>query len=96
LAGAVHGDIRCDGAVDATDSLGILREVAGLPQISQHEPCPNLGDPVDGRVFGDLLCNGVIDSVDALAVLRFVAGLSQLPRGAACPDVGEVVLALRR
>ncbi len=87
----VHGDIRCDGEVDATDSLGILREVAGLPQIAQTEPCPDLGVNVAGRIFGDVLCNGGIDSVDALAVLRFVAGLSPLPKGAGCPAVGEEV-----
>lgn len=87
----VQGDIRCDGEVDATDSLGILRDVAGLPQIAQTEPCPDLGDNVDGRIFGDVLCSGGIDSVDALAVLRFVAGLPPLPAGIGCPAVGEEV-----
>ncbi len=87
----VHGDIRCDGKVDATDGLGILREVAGLPQIAQTPPCPNLGDNVGGRIFGDVLCNGGIDPVDALAVLRFVAGLPPLPAGIGCPAVGEEV-----
>jgi hypothetical protein len=87
----LHGDIRCDGEVDATDSLGILREVAGLSQISQTEPCPDLSDMVDGHMFGDLLCNGTIDAVDALAVLRFVAGLPGITPGMGCPAVGEEV-----
>jgi plastocyanin len=85
----LHGDVRCDGAVDATDSLGILREVAGLSQISQTEPCPDLSDMVNGHLFGDLLCNGMIDAVDALAVLRFVAGLPPIVGGPGCPVVGE-------
>jgi CSLREA domain-containing protein len=87
----LHGDVRCDGEVDATDGLGILREVAGMPHISHTEPCPDLGDRVDGRIFGDVLCNGGIDAVDALAILRFVAGLPPLPAGIGCPDVGEEV-----
>ena len=88
LPGLIHGDIRCDGGVDATDGLGILREVAGMAQITQTEPCPDLGDNVGGRIFGDVLCNGVIDSVDALAILRFVAGLPPLPAGIGCPAIG--------
>ena len=87
----LHGDIRCDGGVDATDGLGILREVAGMTQIAQTEPCPDLGDNLEGRIFGDVLCNGGIDAVDALAVLRFVAGLPPLSAGIGCPDVGEEV-----
>lgn len=87
-AGSVHGDVRCDGHVDATDGLGILRKVAGMAQISQTEPCPDLGDMPGGRIFGDILCNGGIDAVDALAILRFVAGLPPLPAGPGCPAVG--------
>ena len=90
-AGAIHGDIRCDGTVDATDGLGILRHVAGLPHISHTEPCPHIGDDVGGRIYGDVLCNGGVDSVDALAILRFVAGLSPLPAAMGCPAVGEEV-----
>jgi hypothetical protein len=89
LPPSIHGDIRCDGAVDATDGLGILREVAGMAQIAQTEPCPDLGDNVGGRIFGDVLCNGGIDSVDALAILRFVAGLPPLQAGIGCPAVGD-------
>ncbi|HSP54977.1 MAG TPA: right-handed parallel beta-helix repeat-containing protein [Dehalococcoidia bacterium] len=87
----VYGDIRCDGHVDATDVLGILREVVGLPQISQTEPCPDLGTFAAGHVFGDVLCDGEIDAVDALADLRFIAGLSPLPAPAGCPAVGHEV-----
>lgn len=37
----------CDnGAVTAADALGILRYVAGLPPISQHEPCPDASSTV--------------------------------------------------
>ncbi len=85
----VYGDIRCDGHVDATDALGILREVAGLSQIGQADPCPDLGDFVGGRRFGDVLCDGAIDAVDALADLRFIAGLSPLPAPDGCPAVGQ-------
>lgn len=89
-AGPLHGDIRCDGEVDATDSLGILRKVAGMAQIAQTEPCPDLGDMAGGRIYGDILCNGGIDAVDALAILRFVAGLPPLSAGPGCPVVGSL------
>jgi hypothetical protein len=87
----IHGDIRCDGHVDATDVLGILRKVAGLPQITQTEPCPDLGTFAAGHLFGDVLCDGEIDAVDALADLRFVAGLPPLPAPVGCPAVGQEV-----
>lgn len=87
----VHGDVRCDGVVDATDGLGVLRYVASLPHISHTEPCPHIGDNVDGRIYGDILCNGGVDAVDTLAILRFVAGLPPLPAGIGCPAVGEEV-----
>jgi len=90
-AGLIQGDVRCDGAVDATDALGILREVAGLPQILQKEPCPELGDVVGGHAFGDILCDGGIDAVDALAALRYVAGLPPIAGGPGCPEVGSPI-----
>ncbi len=86
----IHGDVRCHGKVDATDGLGVLRYVAEMSKIAQTEPCPDLGNTVDGRIFGDILCNGGIDAVDALAVLRFVAGLPPLSAGPGCPAVGSL------
>ena len=60
----LHGDVSCDGEVDAVDSLRILQTTAGID---------NLGICV-GRM-GDLNCDGRADSVDALLILRWVAGI---------------------
>ena len=90
------GDNRCNGGVDSTDSLAVLRNVAGLSPLSQTEPCPDLGVMVqiDGfadQEWADLNCDGNVTSVDALAGLRFVASLSPLAQTEPCPDVGAQV-----
>jgi len=70
VAATTPGDADCNGAIDSTDALAILRTVTGL---SSPLTCSNL----------DADCNGVVDAADALAILRYVAGLSTtLP---ACP-----------
>lgn len=73
--GSLRGDIDCDGDVDVTDGLALLRHTAGLP-VQQGAPCPEIGsgDPV----FGDLNCDGLVDPIDALVVLRHAAGLELL------------------
>ncbi len=82
------GDMNCDGAVTAVDSLAILRYVAGLPPLAQHEPCPDVGQP-PADPFGDVNCDGQVTAVDALFTLRHVAGLPvNLPPG--CAPVGPV------
>ncbi len=42
VEGILHGDINCDGVVDAYDALGDLRYVAGL-DVQQVEPCSDIG-----------------------------------------------------
>ncbi len=80
--------MNCDGAVTAVDSLAILRYVAGLPPLAQHEPCPDVGQP-PADPFGDVNCDGQVTAVDALFTLRHVAGLPvNLPPG--CAPVGPV------
>jgi hypothetical protein len=61
--------VDCDGSLDATDALQILRHVVGFP-----------GAPAC-IAQGDTNCDGSIDSTDALRVLRHVAGLTQLNVG---------------
>lgn len=41
----LHGDIDCDGDVDAVDALVLLRHVAALP-LGQSESCPEVGETV--------------------------------------------------
>jgi hypothetical protein len=83
------GDINCDGAVNATDTLAILRYAAQMP-VSQQDPCPAIGGPGVGQdMFGDLNCDDGVDSRDGLLVLRFISGLDvDQPPG--CPPVGPV------
>jgi hypothetical protein len=82
-----QGDVNCDTNVTSVDSLGILRFVAGLPPLAQHEPCPDIGTGAGG-FFGDVDCKNLVNSVDALAVLRFVAQLSPLAQQEPCTDIG--------
>ena len=84
----VQGDVNCDTNVTSVDSLGILRFVAGLPPLSQHEPCPDIGTG-NGEFFGDVDCKNLINSVDALGILRFVAGLPALGQQEPCADIGN-------
>ena len=86
-----HGDVQCDGDVDAVDMLAILTFIAGFPPIEQTEPCPDIGTPYGGNTFGDVLCNNNVDSIDALAVGRNIAGLSPIASEPGCPDIGELV-----
>lgn len=86
-----HGDIDCDGDVDAVDMLGILIYIAGLDPLQQTEPCPDVGTEYQGNMFGDTLCDGNVDSIDALAVGRSIAGLSPIASEPGCPSIGELV-----
>lgn len=76
----VHGDVTCEGSVNAVDALFDLRTVAGLPPF---------GDCI--AFAGDVNCDGAITAVDALAILRNVAGLSPLPSPEGCPDIGSPI-----
>lgn len=86
-----HGDIDCDGDVDAVDMLGILIYIAGLDPLQQTEPCPDVGTLYQDNLFGDALCDGNVDSIDALAVGRSIAGLSPIASEPGCPSIGELV-----
>ncbi len=90
---AIFGDVDCDGDVDATDSLKILRSVAGL-SVVQTEPCPDIGATVsmDGvaRLMGDVDGDGDVDAVDALKVLRHVADLP-VDQESGTPEIGSTV-----
>lgn len=61
------GDIDCDGDVDSTDGLALLRFLAGVQL--ELEDCP----PIAPRA--DINCDARIDVLDVLTVLRYVAGL---------------------
>jgi CSLREA domain-containing protein len=87
------GDVRCDGQVDATDALGDLRYVAGLPHITQDEPCLDIGTSVPPARIGDVQCDGDVDAVDALGILRFVAGLPPITQEPNCPAIGSLIVA---
>ncbi len=79
------GDVDCTGAVNAVDSLKLLRTVAGL-SVTQTEPCDNIG--TGSPMQGDINCDLSISALDALFVLRFVAQLNvNLPGG--CAVIGS-------
>ena len=69
------GDADCDGGIDSTDALAILRYTAQLDTTAQ---C------ID---YSDANCDEEIDAVDALALLRHVAGLPRGATGGACPEL---------
>ncbi|HUF53668.1 MAG TPA: hypothetical protein VMR52_07840 [Dehalococcoidia bacterium] len=82
-----RGDLNCDGAVNAIDSLFVLRRDAGL-DVSLPDGCLPLNVRVvfwaggDSRERSDLNCDETTSPVDALVALRFDAGLDTgLPLG---------------
>lgn len=82
------GDSDCSGAISARDNQALLRHVLSQPPLSQTEPCPDLGDSVDGRIWGDWDCNGAISARDNQALLRQVLSQSPLSQTDPCPDIG--------
>lgn len=87
----IQGDTRCDGKVDTTDQLAVLRFIVGLAALLQDEPCPDIGTLFLDELFGNVLCNQAVDSVDALAIARFIAGLSPLGQDPGCTPIGDVL-----
>jgi Tol biopolymer transport system component len=70
------GNADCNQAVNAVDSLKILRYAAGL-SVVQSDPCKDIGEVIgSGFKQADVDCSGTINSVDALKVLRAAASLS--------------------
>jgi hypothetical protein len=89
------GDNRCDGAVDPTDALADLLNVAGAPPITQTQPCPAVGISVEVQgfsphIWGDVDCSGAIDAEDVLRIERYFAGLA-LPPIDGCPPIGSTI-----
>ena len=84
-------DVDCSGSISIIDALASARCGAGLPvpPPTINDPCPGLGDPVDGFIWGDIDCDGSISIIDALAIARFVAGLPVPP-----PTINEPCLSL--
>ncbi len=80
------GNSDCNGVIDATDALALLRHTAGLA-VMQSEPCADIGTHLPGgSVLGDVNCSSVVNSVDALLILRANAALpTNLPAG--CPAI---------
>lgn len=76
------GDANCNGVVDATDALCVLRLVAQLPGTGAC-PKPLKGNP---DVNNDLADDGPAgaDATDALCILR---GVAHLPATSACPQI---------
>jgi hypothetical protein len=72
---ALAGDANCDGSVDESDALLILRFEAG----TYASDCL--------LNTGNVICRDRLDAMDALAVLRYVRGLvTELPP--LCPAIG--------
>jgi CSLREA domain-containing protein len=95
ITARIWGDLRCDGAVDGTDALADLLNVAGTPPITQTQPCPHIGVTVEVQgfsphIWGDVDCSGAIDAQDALRIERYLAGLA-IPPINSCPSIGSSV-----
>jgi len=74
---AFQADTNCDGNVNATDALSVLRDVAGFDPLPV-DGCSTVAQTLasaDDRRFGDLDCDGDVDAFDAVAILRFAAGM---------------------
>jgi hypothetical protein len=56
--------------------------------LPQTEPCPDVGDDVDGHLWGDWDCDGEITTRDNQALLRFVLAQNPLSQTEPCPDIG--------
>jgi hypothetical protein len=74
----IQGDSNCDGEVDATDALAVLRMGAGLAVVVPP-PCEGFD--------GDVDCSLTTNAVDALKILRYSAALSVF-QNEPCPDIG--------
>jgi len=86
----VWGDGICAGAVTAVSALADLVFVAGLPPLTQHQPCPLIGSTLgNGAIWGDWRCDGIVDATDGLAGLVFVALLPPLTQQQPCPLIGD-------
>jgi hypothetical protein len=72
------GDVNCNGTVDATDALRVLRLVASLPSTGA---CP-VPAPNPAKIATD--GNPNLDATDALCILR---GVAHLPMTNACPQI---------
>ncbi len=94
---APWGDLLCDGAIDISDVISLLRGSAGIESPGSPS-CLGIGTlttvyGVDAELaWGDLKCDGVVGTTDALELLRVLAGLAPNPQGA-CPAVGSSVYA---
>ena len=91
----IWGDLRCDGAVDPSDSLADLLKVAGASPITQTQPCPKVGDSVEVQgfsphIWGDVNCSHAIDAEDVLTIERYFAGLAISPIDG-CPPIGSSI-----
>ena len=86
----VWGDNRCDGELDTTDGLAVLRHVAALSELSQTQPCPSLEQTItvlQPGLWGDVDCDQDVDTVDDLKVLRVIAGFD-VKQPANCYPIG--------
>ena len=72
------GDVNCNGTIDATDALCVLRLVAVLPSTAA---CP-VPEPNPQKIATD--GKSTLDATDALCILR---GVAHLPGTSACPQI---------
>jgi hypothetical protein len=70
--------VNCNGEIETTDALMILREIAALPVSARCSPS------------FDIDCDESTNAVDALALLRYIAGLPPLDGSPDCPEIGSI------
>ncbi len=60
----LYGDINCDGVIDVSDAIMVLRRIVGLIHFTPAQ-----------EETADMNNNGVIDVGDAIMILRIIVGL---------------------
>jgi len=89
------GDFDCNGSVAPRDGQALLNKFLSKPDLSQTEPCPDLGSSISIAahlyVWGDGDCNGVIAPRDGQAVLNHFLNKPELSQTQPCPTMGSPV-----
>jgi hypothetical protein len=90
------GDADCTGALAPRDSQAGLKHFLSQADLTQTEPCPDLGSAVTvdgtGRVWGDWDCTGALAPRDSQADLKHFLSQTDLTQTEPCPDLGTSVL----
>lgn len=90
-SGATQGNVNCDTAINAEDTLAIVAYVVGISVQGPAGGCPIVGtSTIGGYAWGDLNCVNGVTVEDAIPPLKYKAGLP-VEHFANCVDVGQTI-----